>query len=1349
MGVQLNENSNSSSTLSVLFIDSTVSDHQDLIQAVKPGIKTHLLDSSKDGIYQITRILNVEYSEIPIRELHILSHGSPGCLYLGNSRLSLGNLSCYAKALKEWFPFTKSDPQAAISSSLVLYGCNVAAGDTGTEFVAKLHRLTGANIAASTTLTGNADLGGDWNLEAKTRDFQTTSPFSAATLATYKSVLVTPIDPNGLIASYQNLPNNTSDDYTDNGTNYRFQAGTENNLVITGFNASPGGSSESFGLVQLVDQIQLSRIDNANINDGSTIDATVFEKDVFWYEKERENGNNLAFKPTRSYTMEEALLSSTINRGADNLFANSGDSNINNIERVDFITTSGLAAPATNLNDIGFLLLERGGNDPLQIAAITSVDASDKPTAFGNLITISANAWGESQFDLRTSVLNEVEPGHNPTLTADISRQRISGVFISYRELGIAANQTFFGYAVFPNDITASSDLVNLTDFPTTTSGGSGEGGLDLVAGGGIYVREAANIPPNLNLDPSNASGGANDGNFNATSISGGETNVATINASGIDPNNSGVDIESLTISVTGLADGVNETLNFGGVIVPLVNGTAVTSAIGGTTFNISISSSTITITNQAGGDIPNDDVSTLLQTLTYTNLATNPTLGSRTFSFIANDGAIDSNTVTSTISLQAAPTAADDMLSGPVGSPLTINPLGNDTDSDGALVPSSVVLVNPPTGGSLSPDGKALTVPGQGQWSVDPSTGHITFTPESGFTGDPTPVQYTVADTDGLTSNPATLSLDYQAGPLATNDVLTGTIGSPLTLNPLGNDTDSDGALVPSSVVLVNPPTGGSLSPDGKALTVPGQGQWSVDPSTGHITFTPESGFTGDPTPVQYTVADTDGLTSNPATLSLDYQAATSNPPSPTGNPLSPGTAGADVITGSDGEDIINGLSDRDVLHGGNGNDVVNGGSEEDIVNGGAGDDVLNGGTGDDRMTAGEGDDVANGGSGNDHITGDEGDDLLNGGSGNDTVEGGLGQDLLKGSKGSDLLLGDDCDDILRGGRDNDILIGGNGADVLIGGQGEDLFKYTAPSEFGDTIVDFEIVSDRLDLRSISGITEINLQLQQSGRNTFINAIANGSFINFNTNGSLRTIAILQNVNAHTLGSDHFILPESQSINSLEADSYSPYLPLDKADDYIASHPDLIAALGYNLEAAQIHYAQFGFQEGRVIDAFAEEQYLASSDDLIAAVGYDLEAATQHYINFGYVEGRDSLLGFDAGAYIASHEDLINAFGDDLAAGRQHYIRHGYHEGRAITFDADDYIASYDDLIQTLGYALNAGAEHYIRHGLSEGRALDAFSESDYLNRYADLQAAFGSDAKAAAKHYIEFGFFEGRVAS
>ena len=53
------------------------------------------------------------------------------------------------------------------------------------------------------------------------------------------------------------------------------------------------------------------------------------------------------------------------------------------------------------------------------------------------------------------------------------------------------------------------------------------------------------------------------------------------------------------------------------------------------------------------------------------------------------------------------------------------------------------------------------------------------------------------------------------------------------------------------------------------------------------------------------------------------------------------------------------------------------------------------------------------------------------------------------------------------------------------------------------------------------------------------------------------------------------------------------------------------------------MHYINSGHNESRVIDSFNAGQYLYNYVDLQAAFGNDLDAATLHYINYGYFEGR------------------------------------------------------------------------------------------------------------------------------
>src|SRR5690606_7864944 len=70
-----------------------------------------------------------------------------------------------------------------------------------------------------------------------------------------------------------------------------------------------------------------------------------------------------------------------------------------------------------------------------------------------------------------------------------------------------------------------------------------------------------------------------------------------------------------------------------------------------------------------------------------------------------------------------------------------------------------------------------------------------------------------------------------------------------------------------------------------------PGEGTWVVDPETGRVTFTPEPGFDGDPTPVRYAATKVDGT---PVTgeLSIHYL-----DPAGTGGDRQAQAAGASVL--------------------------------------------------------------------------------------------------------------------------------------------------------------------------------------------------------------------------------------------------------------------------------------------------------------------------------------------------------------------------------------------------------------------------------------------------------------------
>ena len=120
-------------------------------------------------------------------------------------------------------------------------------------------------------------------------------------------------------------------------------------------------------------------------------------------------------------------------------------------------------------------------------------------------------------------------------------------------------------------------------------------------------------------------------------------------------------------------------------------------------------------------------------------------------------------------------------------------------------------------------------------------------------------------------------------------------------------------------------------------------------------------------------------------------------------GNNILRGTNGNDLIFGFGGSDIISGSNGNDCLVGGAGNDGIFGSNGDDVILGGEGNDYLDGSNGNDRIFGGGGNDVVDASNGNDYVEGNEGNDSLAGGNGNDILLGGPGNDVARGDLGSD----------------------------------------------------------------------------------------------------------------------------------------------------------------------------------------------------------------------------------------------------------------------------------------------------------------------------------------------------------
>ncbi|MEG4326756.1 DUF4347 domain-containing protein, partial [Microcoleus sp. herbarium5] len=164
---------------SIAFLDSALPDHQTLRNGIAAGTEVITLDAARDGVVQITEALA---NRSNIKSIHIISHGRPASLQLGAIDLNLTNLKTYAKQLQRWWR------SLADSGEILLYGCDVAAGEKGANFVQQLSQLTKAKIAASTSPIGSSAMGGDWQLYYTTGVIVAGLAIDPATRAAYQFV---------------------------------------------------------------------------------------------------------------------------------------------------------------------------------------------------------------------------------------------------------------------------------------------------------------------------------------------------------------------------------------------------------------------------------------------------------------------------------------------------------------------------------------------------------------------------------------------------------------------------------------------------------------------------------------------------------------------------------------------------------------------------------------------------------------------------------------------------------------------------------------------------------------------------------------------------------------------------------------------------------------------------------------------------------------------------------------------------------------------------------------------------------------------------------------------------------
>ncbi len=175
--------------------------------------------------------------------------------------------------------------------------------------------------------------------------------------------------------------------------------------------------------------------------------------------------------------------------------------------------------------------------------------------------------------------------------------------------------------------------------------------------------------------------------------------------------------------------------------------------------------------------------------------------------------------------------------------------------------------LIDPATGQPTdettipAKDAKGNTV---GTYTIDPTTGKVTFTPNKDFVGTPVPATVQAKDANGT---PTTATYSPTVKPVTPKGVDTFTKdiqgaeqkGTP-EFKPGKTTIDGKEVEVPidtkEPAKLIDPKTGQPVD----SVTIDGEGTYTVDPETGEVTFKPDPQFTGKGTPIKVQRKDTNG---------------------------------------------------------------------------------------------------------------------------------------------------------------------------------------------------------------------------------------------------------------------------------------------------------------------------------------------------------------------------------------------------------------------------------------------------------------------------------------------------------
>ncbi|MEO0645842.1 MAG: VCBS domain-containing protein, partial [Cyanobacteria bacterium J06650_10] len=684
-----------SNKISVLFIDSAVQNIAQLLLNVKPNVYTHVLNPHEDGIAQITEVLCDRYRDQSIESVSIISHGVPGCLSLGAIEFGLHTINSYIRWISMWE-----------TQSINLYSCNVAAGDAGEEFVSLLHRITGAEISASSTPVGHKSLGGNWVLDVSTQDTVRTVWGNQDALAQYPYIL----DPITLQTSFEGLF-----DYAVTGGSFRTEPNSGNTAAV-GSSASgaltiPPGTTVKAAYLYWAGSGNAA--DSAVSLDGTTVNASrVFDADFDSTEGYFSGFADVTSAVTAKGSGTYTLTDLSVNTGSPHSDFSTVMATWGMI--VVYDDPSATVASQINIYD-GFELFYTG-TGYTNNRTFTLNDLNIPTGATAKLTSLvwegDENISGSEQLTANGVAFSSPSGSSHDSVS---------------NEAGVGAGGPAYGADIDSFDITSA-----LTPGSTSVDVGVSTGG-DQVHVSAFVVKVDTLLPATVDLN------GAPAGQNYATTFTEGADPVAIVDAAVDIVDIDSTTLESATIVLTNAK--TDDILTVGSL--PTDIGFSVDTSVSGK------------VTVSLSGTATLEDYETALQAITFSNSSSEPNTTNRNINITVNDGDSPSQAVSTTVSvievLESVPvlTAPSD----PVGALEDIDASAQDLN----VISGNFSVFDANVGDTLTPTVVSTTVELNG----------VTFTLPAGATD---LIAAGAFNLTGNTSNGSNVDIGYSYDPGAVN---------------------------------------------------------------------------------------------------------------------------------------------------------------------------------------------------------------------------------------------------------------------------------------------------------------------------------------------------------------------------------------------------------------------------------------------------------------------------------------------------------------------------------------------------------------------------------------------------